>query len=151
MSLSQWRSKKENTATRRAHRKRCALFMKIAHNKQANESPLKKRVYKNEKLCYSIGEAERMLIFQLTRRITTGANGRNELQEQGFNTRRSEIGQEEFSANVYSGGKIDLVSIFSVFLMNDYGLGNQFIEIVHGKTGEDFLMDELRLFCMEML
>ena len=92
-----------------------------------------------------------MFILEFARRTSTGANGRNELCEQGFNTRRSEITKEEFSADVYSGGKVDLVRVFSVFLLNDYGLGNQFIEIVHGKTGEDFLLNELRLFRMEML
>ena len=55
------------------------------------------------------------------------------------------------SANVYGGGKIDLVSIFSAFLMDDYGLGNQFIKVVHGKAGKNFLMNELRLFSVEML
>ncbi len=35
--------------------------------------------------------------------------------------------------------------------MNDYGLGNQFIEVVHGKAGKDFLVNELHLFCVKML
>ena len=55
------------------------------------------------------------------------------------------------SANMYGGRKIDLVGIFSVFLLNDYGLGNQFIEVVHGKAGKDFLVNELHLFCVKML
>lgn len=92
-----------------------------------------------------------MLILEFTRGTSTGTNGRNKLREQGFHTRRSEITKEEFSANMYSGRKIDLVRIFSAFLLNDYGLGDQFIEIVHGKTGEDFLLNKLRLFCVEML
>lgn len=91
-----------------------------------------------------------MFILELTRGTSTGTNGRNKLREQGFHTRRSEITKEEFSANMYSSRKIDLVSIFSVFLMNDYGLGNQFIEIVHGKASKDFLLNELRLFCVEI-
>ena len=92
-----------------------------------------------------------MLILEFTRGTSTVTNRRNKLREQGFHTRRSEITKEEFSANMYSGRKIDLVRIFSAFLLNDYGLGNQFIEIVHGKTGEDFLLNKLRLFCVEML
>ena len=52
---------------------------------------------------------------------------------------------------MYSGREIDLIGVFSAFLLNDYGLGNHFIEVVHGKTGEDFLVDELHLFCVKML
>ena len=50
--------------------------------------------------------------------------------------------KKEFSA---------LVNIFSVFLIIDYGFGNQFIEFVHGKASKDFLMNKLRLFRMAML
>jgi len=46
-------------------------------------------------------------------------------------------------------GKCDLIGIFSV-LVNDYGLGNHFTEVVHGKLGKDFLENELHLFCVEM-
>ena len=73
------------------------------------------------------------------------------LRKHGFNTRWREITQEELSANMYGGREIDFVSIFSVFLLNDYGLGNQFIEVVHGKSGKDFLVNELHLFCVKML
>ena len=59
------------------------------------------------------------------------------LRKQGFHPRWREITQEELSANMYGGREIDLVGIFSVFLLDDYGLGNQFIEVVHGKTGKD--------------
>ena len=52
---------------------------------------------------------------------------------------------------MYSGREIDLIGVFSVFLLNDYGLGNQFIEVVHGKAGKDFLVNELHLFCVKML
>ena len=73
------------------------------------------------------------------------------LRKQGFNKRWRDIPQEELSANMYSSGEIDLIGKFSVFLLNDYGLGNQFIEVVHSKAGKDFLVDELHLFCVEML
>ena len=53
---------------------------------------------------------------------------------------------------MYSSRKVDLVGIFSAVLMNDYRQGNQFIEVVHGKAGKDFLMNELRfsLFCYSL-
>lgn len=52
---------------------------------------------------------------------------------------------------MYSGREIDLIGIFFAILLNDYGLGNQMIEVVHSETGKDFLVDELHLFCMKML
>ena len=118
-------------------------------NKQTESA--KKSLCKKQKLCYSIEEAKRLLSLELTRPTPTGANGRNMLRKQGFHPRWREITQEELSANMYSGREIDLVGIFSVFLLNDYGLGNQFIEVVHGKAGKDFLVNELHLFCVKML
>ena len=52
---------------------------------------------------------------------------------------------------MYSSGEIDLIGMFSAILLNDYGLGNQFIEVVHSEAGKDFLVDELHLFRVEML
>ena len=118
-------------------------------NKQTESA--QKSLCKKQKLCYSIKEAKRLLSLELTRPTPTGANGRNMLRKQGFHPRWREITQEELSANMYGGREIDLVGIFSVFLLNDYGLGNQFIEVVHGKAGKDFLVNELHLFCVEML
>lgn len=111
----------------------------------------KKALFKKGELCYSVKEAESLFGLWLTGPTPTGANGRNMLRKQGFNERWREIPKKELSANMYSGGDIDLVKVFSVFLLNDYGLGNQFIEVVHGKTGKDFLANELRLFCVKML
>ena len=73
------------------------------------------------------------------------------LRKQGFNEGWRDIPEKELSANMYSSGEIDLIGKFSAILLNDYGLGNQFIEVVHGKTGKDFLVDELHLFRVEML
>ena len=110
-----------------------------------------KTLCKKQKLCYSIKEAKRLSYLELTRPTPTGANGRNMLRKQGFHPRWREITQEELSANMYGGREIDFIGIFSVFLLNDYGLGNQFIEVVHSKAGKDFLVNELHLFCVEML
>ena len=41
-------------------------------------------------------------------------------------------------ANMYSIRKIDLIGIFFLCLMDDYGLGDQFAEVVHGKLGKYF-------------
>ena len=73
------------------------------------------------------------------------------LRKQGFNEGWRDIAEEELSANMYSSRGIDLIGIFFATLLNDYGLGNQFIEVVHSETGKDFLVDELHLFRMEML
>ena len=51
---------------------------------------------------------------------------------------------------MYCGGKVDLIGMFSVCLLNDYGLGNQLTKVVHCKLCKDFLVDELRLFRMQM-
>ena len=56
------------------------------------------------------------------------------LRKQGFNKGWREIIKKELPANVYGGRKIDLIGMFSIVLLNDYGLGNQFIEVVHGKA-----------------
>ena len=73
------------------------------------------------------------------------------LRKQGFNEGWRDIPKEELSANMYGSREIDLINVFSVFLLNDYGLCNHFIEVVHGETGKDFLADELHLFCVKML
>ena len=73
------------------------------------------------------------------------------LRKQGFNEGWRDNSKEELSANMYSSGEIDLIGIFFAVLLNDYGLGNRFIEVVHSETGKDFLVDELHLFRVEML
>ena len=45
-----------------------------------------------------------------------------------------------------SGGRADFVIISSVIFMNDYVRGNQFREVVHNETSEDFLKDVVHLF-----
>ena len=51
---------------------------------------------------------------------------------------------------MYRIGKTDHVVMFSFPLLNDYGLGNQFAEIVHSEFRKDFLVNELHLFCVQM-
>ena len=56
---------------------------------------------------------------------------------------------EKLSANMYSGGKVCLVNILSAFFLNDYVRGNQFTEVVHGKSGKNLLGNVLHLFALE--
>ena len=50
---------------------------------------------------------------------------------------------------MYSCGKVCLVNILSAFFLNDYVRGNQFTEVVHGKSGKDLLDDVLHLFALK--
>lgn len=51
---------------------------------------------------------------------------------------------------MYGNRKIRFISVFSVGILNDYGRGNQFGEIVHDESGEDFLENVLHFFCVKM-
>ena len=86
------------------------------------------------------------LLRELARVTSAGSNWRNEPQKQSFDIRWSKFSKKEFEANMYGIRKINLVVKFFLSLLNDYGTGNQFTEVVHGKLGKDFLENELRLF-----
>ena len=79
------------------------------------------------------------LLRELARVTSAGSNWRNEPQKQSFDVRWSKFSKKEFEANMYGIRKVDLIDIFSVSLLNDYGLGNQFTEVVHDKLCKDFL------------
>ncbi len=68
------------------------------------------------------------------------------LHKHSFNIRWRYVPQEEFKTNVYSVREIYLIGMFSLPLLNDYGLGNQIAEVVHGEFRKDFLENELHLF-----
>ena len=51
---------------------------------------------------------------------------------------------------MYGNRKICFISVFPVGILNDYGRGNQFGEIVHDESGEDFLENVLHFFCVKM-
>ena len=61
-----------------------------------------------------------------------------------------EFSKKELAANKYSVGKRNRINVFSFPLVDDYGLGNQFTEVVHDELSEDFLEDKIHLFCVEM-
>ena len=50
---------------------------------------------------------------------------------------------------MYSCGKVCLVNILSAFFLNDYVRGNQFTEVVHGKSGKNLLGNVLHLFALK--
>ena len=82
-------------------------------------------------LCYSIGEADRRFLCLLTSIFSAGANGRNIFHKHSFNNWWRDILPEKIKTNMYSVRKVHLIGIFFLFLLNDYGLGNQFTEVVH--------------------
>ncbi len=51
---------------------------------------------------------------------------------------------------MYGSREVGFVDILVAALLNDYVRGNQFGEIVHDESGEDFLKDVLHLFCMKV-
>lgn len=51
---------------------------------------------------------------------------------------------------MYGLGKVDLVDILCVTLLNDYGRGNHHGEVVHNQLCEDFLRNVLHLFCVKI-
>ena len=56
---------------------------------------------------------------------------------------------EELSANMHGCGKVCLVNMLFSRFLNDYMRGNQFTEIVHGKSGIYLLSDVLHLFTLK--
>ena len=68
---------------------------------------------------------------------------------QVFDFRWRYCSPEKLSANMYGCGKVCLVNILSAFILSDYVRGNQFTEVVHGKSGKYLLGDVLHLFALE--
>ena len=90
-----------------------------------------KKLFKREELCYSVVEASEADTVCFPGFVVTGANGRKELKDQGFNLRWRYIATNELLADMYSGGEVGLVSVFSVCIADDYMGSNQFRKIVH--------------------
>lgn len=97
-----------------------------------------------------IGEADRVLNAQISRRASAWANGRDISANNGFNIGWKHITKEELPANMDSGSKVCPIGIFIVDFMEDYGRGNQFSDVVHDKPGKNFLVNVLHLFCVKM-
>ena len=127
-----------------------ALVLKKVHGKKADQRICKKRLFKCKNLCYSIGEADRVLNAQISRRASTWANGRDISANNSFHIGWRHITKEELPANMDSGSKVCPIGIFIVGFMEDYGRGNQFSEVVHDKPGKDFLVNVLHFFCVKM-
>ncbi len=143
-----------HTPEKAAHSKakaNCVLsFRHQCMTKRRIKKSAKKGLFKARKLCYSIGEAESGLLGWLTSVFSAWSNWRNKLHKHGFNIRWGGILKEEFKANVYSVREINLIGMFSLALLNDYGVCDQFAEVVHSELCKDFLENELHLFCVEM-
>ena len=77
------------------------------------------------------------------------ANGRDISSQDSFNIGWRNISKKELSTNVYSNGEVYFVGVLLRGLLNDYGRGNQFGEIVHDEPGEDFLENVLHLFAVK--
>lgn len=54
--------------------------------------------------------------------------------------------KEELSANMYCIREINLIGMRFLCLPDDYGLCNQFAEVVHGELGKNLLENELHFF-----
>ena len=67
-----------------------------------------------------------------------------------FNTRWRDRTPKKLSANMYSGRKVGLISVFSAFVLNDYVEGDHFGEIVHQQSGKNPLGDVLHLFALKL-
>ena len=110
----------------------------------------KKRLFKGKELCYSIGEADSALSAQISQAASAWANGGDISANNSFNIGWRHITKEELPANMDGDSKVCLVGIFIVGFMEDYGRGNQFCEVVHDKSGKDFLANVLHFFCVKM-
>ena len=51
---------------------------------------------------------------------------------------------------MYDSREVDRIGILGAAVLNDYGRGNQFREVVHGELSEDLLINVLHFFCVEM-
>ncbi|MBR5222460.1 MAG: hypothetical protein IKV66_15870 [Clostridia bacterium] len=127
----------------------CALSEK-RHDEKADQKICKKRLYKQEKLCYPIKETNSRSRLQIAQKISARANRRNILSNQDFQIRLRNIPQKELAANVYGSRKVGFVSVFSALFLRDYMRGDLLGEVVHDERRKDFLKNGLRLFCVEM-
>ena len=87
---------------------------------------------------------------QFAMSVSARANGRQVSCNEGFKIGWRHIPAEELPTNMYAGREIDTIVMLSAALLDDYVRGNQFGEVVHRKSGEDFLQDVLHLFCVKM-
>ena len=91
---------------------------KGGQRKQAERTICYKKVYRDQGLCYSVKEANCRSGTDFAYVLTVGTDRQAILANQGFNIRRGCIvaKAQEMSANLYSDGKIDLISMLGVKL-----------------------------------
>ena len=110
----------------------------------------KKRLFKAQKLCYSIQEANRMLSGQFARPASAGSNRRDMPANESFNIWWRYIAKEKLSAYMYCDREVCLIGILSICFLDDYVRSNQLSKVVHDESGKDLLVYVLHLFCVKM-
>ena len=105
-----------------------------------------KKLFKEEKLCYSIEEANDMFYNHITRIGFASTSDRYIPAYGSFNIWWRNITKKKLSANLYGHSKICFVRVFSVGLLNDYVRGNQFSIVVHDQSGKNLLCNVLHFF-----
>ena len=127
----------------------CSFTWKKAWRRGRRKSA-KKALFKKERLCYSVEEAEGRSLYRLSGIASARANRQKQSRKQGFKLRWRYIPQEEIAANMYSSGEVDRIRKLRTALLNDYVRGNQLREVVHSEFCKDLLVNVLHLFCVEM-
>ena len=125
------------------------IYMEKGMAKRQTKSA-KKALFKKERLCYSVEEAEGRSLYRLSGIASARANRQKQSRKQGFKLRWRYIPQEEIAANMYSSGEVDRIRKLRTALLNDYVRGNQLREVVHSEFCKDLLVNVLHLFCVEM-
>ena len=123
----------------------CA-FKEKWHSEKADGEIRLKRLFKRENLCYSVSEADRRFLRELTRVSSSRSNRRDEPHKQGFNSGWTDFATEELHADMYGIGERNFVRVFSFSFLDGYGLGNHLTEVVHGELCKDFLVNKVHLF-----
>ena len=108
-----------------------------------------KKLFKTAWLCYSIKEADKAFLGELTRTFSVWADRGDKPRKQGFNIGWMHISTEKFTANMYGGREVGLVGVLFVAAANDHASGNALGKVVHGKPCEDLLEDVLHFFGMK--
>ena len=117
-----------------------ALFRNLSMTRKRIEKSASKKLFKAQELCYSIDEANRVLNGHFTRSASAGSNWRNMPLNESFNIGWRHIAKKELPTNMYCDREVCFIRILTVGFLDDYVRGNQLREIVHDKSGKDFLV-----------
>lgn len=122
-------------------------FQKKWYGKKSGwENPLK-RLFKSESLCYSVSEADRRFLRELTRVRSSRANRRDEPHKQDFNSRWTDFASEELQTDMYGIGERNLEAFMSTDTYTE--LVNGVVDprnILNDLTGKDWLPETKSFF-----